>query len=216
MKLLRSSPIPKFVIAIAFLYALYYPFLYQVLYLSTPAGYTFIGGRSMDDGILLYFMKSFQNDFANPWSYLLPMKTYNTPPTFTTPLIYLPLGYLAYLMKIPYLGVHLFVEALANFVFLIVIYVFIEEFVDRRHTNLAFLLFSLSTGSGGFIYFLLALGGKYESFFNPSTIYYQAMKGIYDFFEAQGLIPITMMNRLYYTFPLICGFLELICFFWNT
>ncbi|GFP28022.1 hypothetical protein HKBW3S33_01439 [Candidatus Hakubella thermalkaliphila] len=62
MKLLRSLAIPKFVIVIAFLYALYYPFLYLVLYLSTPAGYTLVGGRSMDDGILLYFMRSFQNE----------------------------------------------------------------------------------------------------------------------------------------------------------
>ncbi|GFP19421.1 hypothetical protein HKBW3S03_00926, partial [Candidatus Hakubella thermalkaliphila] len=210
MKLLRSLAIPKFVIVIAFLYALYYPFLYLVLYLSTPAGYTLVGGRSMDDGILLYFMRSFQNDFADPWSYLLPMKTYASP-SFTTPLIYLPLGYLAYLMRIPYFVMDLLVQALANFVFLLVIYLFIGGFVDRRHTNLAFLLFSLSSGSGGFIYFLLALGGNYESFFDPSTIYHQAMEGIYDFFETQGLIPITTM-RLYYTFPLICGFLELICF----
>ena len=200
---------PNYVYYIALFYALFYLSIYVLFVLIKPLGYEFIGGRNMDDGILLYFMKSFENGFMDPWNYGMNIKTYLSP-FFVSSSIYIPLGFLSYFLRIPYHITMFSVMAVFNFLFVLSVYKF-SNFLFPKDENRTFLkLFFLSSGIFGIIYFLIVILGGVRSFFESGSLVRTILFGAnYEFFEGFGVIPITALDRLYNSIPLFFGFLFL-------
>ncbi|MCL5985082.1 MAG: hypothetical protein M1371_00780 [Actinobacteria bacterium] len=201
---------PNHAYYIAIFYALFYLSIYVLLILLKPQGYEFIGGRNMDDGILLYFMKSFDNGFMDPWNYGMNIKTYLSP-FFVSSSIYIPLGYISYFLRIPYHVTMFSVMAVFNFLFVLSVYKF-SDLLFPKDDNRTFLkLFFLSSGIFGIIYFFVVILGGVRSFFESGSLIRTILFGAnYEFFEGFGVIPITALDRLYNSIPLFFGFLFLI------
>ena len=200
---------PNYAYCIALFYALFYLSIYVLFVLIKPQGYEFIGGRNMDDGILLYFMKSFENNFMDPWNYGMNIKTYLSP-FFVSSSIYIPLGFFSYFLRIPYHITMFSVMAVFNFLFVVSVYKF-SNFLFPKDENRTFLkLFFLSSGIFGIIYFFIAILGGANSFFESDSLIRSILFGAnYEFFEGFGVIPITTLDRLYNSIPLFFGFLFL-------
>ncbi|GFP25292.1 hypothetical protein HKBW3S25_00757, partial [Candidatus Hakubella thermalkaliphila] len=206
----KIKAVPKYVYLISLSYALFYPTLYLILYLTTPSGYGFTWGWFGDDGILLSLMRSVENNLICLWASQDKVSVFAVP-GLTSPYIYVPLGYISYFLRIPYQATMIVSGLIARFVLLIVIFFFLSEFVSREKVKIFYLVYTLTSGFGGLIFFLSTVVSNPASLLEPRHPFYGFMATInYELFEGVGLVPITMMNRLYYLLPMILGLVGLI------
>jgi hypothetical protein len=193
----------KKVILISFLLALLYPLLYLIFQLLTPKGFVFSGMVGGDDGTNLAVMASVNHNLENLWALTEPKNVFLNP-NMGSPFLFVPLGYLAKFLGNRFLLIFQLSRFLGAFFFLISTYIFLKEFLGEKKAWRIFLLFCFSFSLGGLLFLTQRTTvpkPPWVGMWRPLT---------YEMFEGAGLIPLTILDRHYYTIPLACGLLSLV------
>ncbi|MBI2578450.1 MAG: hypothetical protein HYW26_01935 [Candidatus Aenigmarchaeota archaeon] len=207
-KVRNYLPENKFLILLIIVLSLTGPAHYALNYFFPPEGTVFVGYT--DDAYMLTLMKSWGNDFNDPWSFDGGKVWHN--PLIGSTYLFLILGLIPWLLKINLYVAFVFFKFLFALIYYIVVYNLISVFVkDTNRRNIAFVLFALSAGIGGIIYILARL------IFGPTE--YLGLIG-YAFtreFDELGAVAhsLTHVFRLYYVIPETTAYLSLLFFINN-
>ncbi len=185
-------------LALILVIALIYPLHHALFYLFPPQGYVFNGGHG-DEGTALALMKSVEWQYRDPWS--LEGKTFFSNPTIPSAFVLIPLGFIAFSLKIDYAVFLIFLKFLFSFAYLLVLYHLTKHFVkNKKEFNIAFLILTLTSGIGALLQIPTAVATNNFTFAGISPSSYGLS------IDDSGFTILSQFQHLYRLIALFAGY----------
>ena len=166
---------------------------------APPSGYAATGLHVPDSALFLQSMRMFFNGFESQY---VTCQSAATSGIQFYPLPHLWLygvaGALARAIGLSDFAMYFIANGIGAFIYLLAVYFFLRE-VARQNWRLPFVLFCLSGGLGGILYFATRLLGLQSA---PQFADYFRRFALYELFEGAHLQPVLCFPRLYYTLSL--------------
>jgi len=196
-KWLNIVPAPVLLLSLAM--ASTQPLIGLWLAYAPPRGYAATGLHIPDSALFLQSMRMFFNGFESQYATCQSAATsgvefYPLPHLW----LYGVVGALARALGLSDFAMYFIANGIGAFIYLLAVYFFLRE-VARQNWRLPFVLFCLSGGLGGILYFATLLLGLQPA---PAFADYFRRFALYELFEGAHLQPVLCFPRLYYTISL--------------